>query len=263
MRRTRVSRSGIATSLLVVLLLLGAASATSAQGASPPVSLGPADFLLGRPDGSIAVRGSWLIARAGSDLYRFVERELTVDKGDFNRALFASDFGITLTPRADAVIGLEVSRASIGSEYRNFVDNDRLPIEQTTTLKELNLTGSIRFALAPRGREISRLAWIPARVVPYAGAGGGMLWYQFTQAGDFIDALDPRLAVFPDRFESEGFTPSAHVFGGVDVKLTGRWFLTMDGRFVWAQADLGPDFVQFDPIDLAGFRFGAGVNILF
>jgi hypothetical protein len=249
-------------SLLVLTLLLAAPALSSAQASSPPRS-GPADFLFGRPDASIAVRGSWLIAREGSDLYRFVERELTIDKGDFNRALFATDVGITLNQRTDAVLGIEVSRASIGSEYRNFVDNNRLPIEQTTSLKEFNLTGSIRFAVTPRGREISRLAWIPARVVPYVGAGGGVLWYQFVQSGDFVDALDPRLAVFSDRFEAEGFTPSAHVLGGVDVKLTGRWFLTMDGRYVWAHADLGRDFEQFDPIDLAGFRFGAGINILF
>ena len=262
MRCTRVSQSGVPVPLLVLALLLGLSSGAFAQGNSPPPA-GRADFLFGRPDGSIALRGSWLIARAGSDLYQFVERELTVEKGDFNTGVFATDFGITLTPRTDAVIGLEVSRASIPSEYRNFVDNNRLPIEQTTSLKELNLTGSIRFALTPRGRQISQLAWIPSGVVPYAGAGGGILWYQFVQAGDFIDALDPRLAVFQDRFEAEGFTPSAHVFGGVDVKLTGRWFLTVDGRYVWARADLGPDFERFDPIDLAGIRFGAGINILF
>jgi hypothetical protein len=53
------------------------------------------------------------------------------------------------------------------------------------------------------------------------------------------------------------------VFGGVDVKLYHRWFLTFDGRYVWAAGDLGDDFERFDPIDLAGFRFGAGINVLF
>ena len=262
MRRRRASRSGVLVSVLVLAFVGALATDARAQG-SPDPPAGRRDFLFGRPDGSIALRGSWLVPRAGSDLYRFIERELTIEEGDFNTAMFATDFGITLSPRTDAVIGLEVSRASIASEYRNFVDNNRLPIEQTTSLKELNLTGSIRFALKPRGREVSSLAWIPARVVPYIGGGAGVLWYEFVQAGDFIDALDPRLAVFAERFEADGFTPSAHLFGGVDVQLTGRWFLTMDGRYVWAEGELGPDFERFDPIDLAGFRFGAGINILF
>ena len=127
-----------------------------------------------------------------------------------------------------------------GLEYRAFVDNNRLPIQQTTSLKTLNLTGGIRFALAPRGREISRLAWVPSTVVPYVGAGGGMLWYQFRQAGDFIDALDPRLAVFSDTFTADGWTPSAHVLGGVDVKVYRRLYLTLDGRYIWAAGDWAP-----------------------
>ena len=187
-----------------------------AQGQSAPPR---PDFLFGRPDGSIALRGGWVFARGGSDLYQFIERELTIDEGDFNTAHFATDVGITVSSRADVVAGLDYSQASVASEYREFVDNNRLPIEQTTSLKSLNLTGSIRFALAPRGREVSSLAWVPRTVVPYVGAGGGMLWYQFRQAGDFIDALDPRLAVFSDSFTADGWTPSAHVLGGVDVKI--------------------------------------------
>ena len=207
----------------------------SAQGQPPPRP----DFLFGRPGGSIAFRGSWALARAGEecpdsnprlchDVYRFVERELTIDRGDFNSAAFATDVGIALSSRADAVVGVDFSRASIASEYRDFVDNNRLPIEQTTSLQELNLTGSIRFALTPRGREISRLAWVPGTVVPYVGGGGGMMWYEFKQVGDFVDALDQRptgLAIFSDTFEGQGWTPSAHVLAGVDVKLYHRWYL--------------------------------------
>jgi hypothetical protein len=252
------------TTLLPVLALMLLSAATAhGQTSSPPQPSRGTDFLFGRPDASIALRGSWVFARAGSDVFDFVQDQLTVDKGDFNTGAFATDLGITLSPRADAVIGVDFSRASVASEYRNFVDNNRQPIEQTTTLQELNLSGSIRFALTARGREISRLAWVPRAVVPYVGAGGGMMWYQFQQVGDFVDALDPRMPVFPDVFKAQGWTPSAQVFGGVDLKMYRRLFLTMDGRYVWAAGELGRDFENFDPIDLAGFRFGAGINFLF
>jgi hypothetical protein len=260
MQRPPVRGSMLVGGVLALLVFICGPRPAAAQGqGSPPTP----DFLFGRPDGSIALRGGWVFARAGSDVYRFVERELTVDRDDFNAATFAGDFGIALSSRTDAVVGFDFSRASIPSEYRNFVDNNRLPIEQTTSLKALNLTGSIRFAVAPRGREISRLAWVPRTVVPYVGAGGGMVWYQFQQAGDFIDALDPRLAVFSDTFTAEGWTPSAHVLGGVDVKLYRRLYLTLDGRYVWAAGELGQDFENFDPIDLSGFRFGGGINVVF
>lgn len=276
MRRARLRPSGFSIAVIALAVLLGTPGITAGQAqAQAPVPARP-DFLFGRPGGSIAFRGSWVLARGGEDcpdanplachdVYRFVERELTIDRGDFNTAAFASDIGFALSSRADAVVGVDFSRASIASEYRDFVDNNRLPIEQRTSLRELNLTGSIRFALTPRGREISRLAWIPGTVVPYVGAGGGVMWYEFKQVGDFVDALDARptgLAIFSDTFEGQGWTPSAHVLAGVDVKLYRRLYLTMDGRYVWAAGDLGREFENFDPIDLAGFRFGVGINVL-
>lgn len=260
MRSPRVRGSGLFAGLLAVVILTSAATPAFPQGQASPSR---PDFLFGRPDGSISLRGGWVFARAGSDLYEFVERELTIDKKDFNSANVATDFAIAWSSRADAVIGMDYNQTSIASEYRGFVDNNRLPIEQTTSLKALNLTGSIRFALAPRGREVSRLAWIPSAVVPYVGAGGGMVWYRFHQAGDFIDALDPRLGVFTDTFTAEGWTPSAHVLGGVDLRVYRRLYLTLDGRYIWAAGDVGADFENFDPIDLAGFRFGAGINVVF
>ena len=130
-------------------------------------------------------------------------------------------------------------------------------------MRELNFTGNIRFALAPRGREIGSFAWVPRSVVPYAGAGGGVIVYQLKQVGDFVDALDPRMSIFSHEFSARGWTPSAQVFTGVDVKLHGRWYATLDGRYLWASGDLGRDFESFEPIDLAGFRMSAGINILF
>ena len=257
-----------------LVLTLGVASIAAASSGDQDPATGPVpssnqpggtpDFLFGRPRGSVGLRGSWVFARAGSDVFDFVERNLTVDRKDFNVPAFAMDVGIRLTPRFDAVVGVDVSQASIASEYRHLVDNNRQPITQDTRLREVNLAGGIRVAVTPRGRDISRFAWIPSRVVPYVGAGGGAFWYQFTQSGDFVDALaPPPQPVFSDVFDSKGWTPSAHAFGGVDIKLSRIWFMTVEGRYLWAAAKLGRDFQGFDPIDLAGFRVSAGVNVLF
>jgi hypothetical protein len=88
-----------------------------------------------------------------------------------------------------------------------------------------------------------------------------MLWYKFEQSGDFVDFVD--LSVFADYFSSSGVTPSLHVFGGADVHLYRILFLTTEGRYVWANAKLGQDFVDFDPIDLAGFRLSTGISLMF
>jgi hypothetical protein len=97
--------------------------------------------------------------------------------------------------------------------------------------------------------------------VPYVGAGGGAYWFQLKQRGDFVDFVD--LSVFGDVFQASGWTPSAHVFGGTDIQLYRRLFLSLEGRYIWAAGNMGAEWVDFDPIDLSGFRIGTGINVLF
>jgi hypothetical protein len=248
--------------LLIFLLNLAAPAIATAQGRLPPPNPRPSpDFLFGEPNGSLAIRSSWLFPRAGSDWYDFVTDQLTLETSDFEAPALALDLSFNAAPRVEAVFGFEFSKSETRSEYRRFVDNNRLPIEQNTRVKHLNLSGSVKVPLLPRGREISQLAWIPRRIVPYAGAGAGMLWYEVDQNGDFVDFVD--LSVFNDVFRSSGWTPSGHVFGGVDVRLIRRLYVTVDARYLWAAGDLGQEWINFDPIDLSGARVSAGVNLVF
>src|SRR5687768_15349875 len=109
------------------------------------------DFLFGSPRGMIGVRSGWLFASAKSDLFTFVQRHLTVDRKDFNAPAIGVDVEVAMGPRLSAIGGFDFSRTSKDSEYRDFVDNQRLPITQTTTLSELNLSGSLKVAITPRG----------------------------------------------------------------------------------------------------------------
>jgi opacity protein-like surface antigen len=256
-----MTRTWLALLLALAAVPDAAAQAGQAPGAAPDRPT--PDFLFGEPRGSIGLRGSWVFARARSDVFDFVRTHLTIDRGAFDAPGFAADVAFTVTPRVDAVAGFEFSQASSTSEYRAFVDNNRQPIEQTTRLRAANLSASLRVALAPRGTRVSRLAWVPRRVTPYVGAGGGAAWYELSQAGDFVDVGSRTMAVFSDVISSTGWTPSAHAFGGVDVRVHRRTFVTIEGRYLWAAADLGRRFEGFDPIDLAGLRLSAGVNVLF
>lgn len=217
--------------------------------------------MLGRPRAAIGVRGNWHMASAGSDLYDFVTDQLTLEKSNFNTGSFAVEFAANVTPRVDLVAGIDLNRARTPSEYRRFIDNRGMPIQQTTMLNQVNFTGSMKFALLPKGRNISRLAWIPRTVVPYVGGGGGIGQYTFQQFGDFVDFQDNR--VFSDVFESDGWAPIAHVFGGTDIQVFSRMVVSLEGRYSWSSADLDQDFIDFDPIDLGGLKFGVGFHVIF
>ena len=239
-------------------LLLAAPGLSLAQNQEPQRS---ADFLFGRPKTSVSFRAGWNIASAGSDLFDFVTDQLTVDKGDFSSPDIGGDVGFAIGPRMDVTAGFFFAKSSQASEYRDFVDNDFLPITQSTSLRTMQITGSIRYALRPRGRDISRFAWVPNRLVPFVGGGGGVINYEFRQSGDFVDFQD--LSVFTDVFRSSGWAPSGHVFGGVDIQLYRGLYASVEGRYTKASATLSRDFVDFDPIDLSGFRMAGGINFVF
>ena len=247
---------------LLAFALLAVFPALAAAQPSP-------DFLFSSPKGMIGLRTGWVFARADSDLFTFVQRHLTVDRKDFNAPAIGVDVEVAATPRVGAVIGFDFARASKNSEYRDFVDNQRLAITQTTRLTELNISGSVKLAVTPRGREISSRAWIPAAVTPYVGAGGGILKYEFLQFGDFIDVNTANMEIFTDTLRSSGWTPSAHVFGGVDVKVWRRMYISGEARYLWSNATPSGgsdgrrrDF-DFDSIDLAGLKATAGIHYMF
>jgi hypothetical protein len=224
-------------------------------------SSGRPDFLFGAPKFSFGVRGGLNAPSADSDIYEFVTDELTIERGDFRAPLISFDLAYRINEHLAAVVGFEYSRAEIQSESRDYVDMDDMPILQETKLSQLPLTGSLKFYLFPKGREISQYAWVPNSFLPFVGGGGGFVWYRFAQVGDFVDYTD--LSIFFEQFNSEGWAPTAHVFGGVDIKLIPRVFFTFEMRYSWADAELSGSFVDFDPIDLAGLRASFGVDLLF
>jgi hypothetical protein len=85
--------------------------------------------------------------------------------------------------------------------------------------------------------------------------------YTFRQNGDFVDFADHH--IFTDTFRSEGWAPTYHVLGGTDIRVMRRPVAVVRRTLFVQQADLDVDFVDFAPIDLGGFRFGAGIHFAF
>jgi len=215
------------------------------------------DFLFGAPRFSVGGRFGWNLARTDSDLFEFFREELTVGDRDFDAPTIGFDFAFLLNQHVDAVFGAGFTRANVTSEFRRFIGTDDLPITQETRLTQSPLTGSLKYYLTPRGREVSQYAWVPHKAAPFVGGGGGFVWYKLEQTGEFVDSED--LSIFPAMLSSTGWAPTAHVFGGLDVSLNPNLVLTIEARYAWADSELQPDFLGFDPIDLTGLGITAGI----
>ena len=245
-----------------VSLAVAALTATLVATAGVAGAQGNGDgFLFRKPVGAFIVRGGFASPTARGDIYSFLENQFTLNKGDFRSASLGADLLVGVAPRVDLDFGVGVSGNRSNSEFRHFVGTDDLPIEQTTSLTRVPLTAGARVYLAPKGRSIGQFAWIPNKIVPYVGAGGGMMWYRLHQGGDFIDFQTTD--VFNDEFESSGWAPTAHGMAGVDYALTPRLALTGEARYTWAKTQLGTDYTGFDGIDLSEFGVTVGLNVRF
>ena len=242
---------------LVLAIVAGAALSASPARAQAET----ADFLFGAPRGAFSLRAGFLAASASSDIHDFLQETFTLSAGDFNAPVVGIDVALALHSRIDVLFGFEFSKAGADSEYREFVEDDGSPITQRTELTSVPLSASIKLYLTPRGREISRFAFVPSKVRPYVGAGAGFIWHKLAQVGDFVDFVD--LSIFSGSFESTGWGTETHAFGGFDLQLAPKWYASFEGRYLWAEDDLSGDFIGFDPIDLSGLRVTAGINVSF
>jgi outer membrane protein W len=216
-------------------------------------------YLFHEPEGRLTIRAGYDHANAGSDVFAQSISTLTINKADFSGLTLGAEGSIVLNSRLDLSVDVGFSHAGKASEFRNFIDNNNLPIEQTTSFDRVPLTANLRYYLTEPGRSVGKLAWIPNKIVPWIGAGGGFMWYRFRQQGDFVDFSNNN--VFTATLESSDWVGMAQGMAGADISLSPRVALRADARYVYAKAQLNASsFSGFDRIDLSGVQGTLGLT---
>ena len=210
---------GIATGTLLVAF---ATSVKAQQGSGD-------GFLFRAPVATMSVYGGYAQPLATGGVFALATSELTLGRSDFGSGNFGVDLTFAVAPRVEIVFALDRSSSRTRSEYRDWLDNNDLPIEQTTALQRVPITAGVRYYLSDRGRTVGSVAWIPARLVPFVSAGGGVMRYKFEQVGDFIE--QPSLNIFSERLTSTGWTGVMQAGAGAQWTLNQRVNLTGELRY--------------------------------
>ena len=227
------------------------------------------DFMFEAPHVTLSFNLGYGVPSAGSDLFDEVVREFTLGKGDFHAPVIGGGVSFYMNERIDLGFELSYGKSSAWSEYTDFVGTDDFPIENETQFTRVPLTASVRYFLMDRGRKVGNLSWIPTTWAPYIGVGGGRMWYEFSQTGEFIDFSAPSCEtegcpIYDDTLLSEGWAWVGHAFGGVQWALAPQWVVMAEGRYSLASADLDRvSFRQYEPIDLSGFQATVGFGVRF
>ena len=247
------SRHVAAIALAIVTAVAPSASAQSAGNG----------YLFHPPNAVVTVSAGFARATAGGDVFQDVTKNLTVSRGDFDSFALGADVAVPLARQVELMLSAGVSQSKKTSEYRDFVetvDGADVPIQQTNTFQRVPLTLNLKVDLLPRGRSVGSLAWIPNRVVPYVGGGVGAMHYRFVQDGDFVDFQNAN-SIFGSKFVSEGWSLVGQGLAGLEVNLTPRFGVVLDGRYLFAKGDPGSDLSGFDNIDLSGFTGTLGLSV--
>lgn len=199
--------------------------------------------------------------KTANEIVQFVSNRLTLDPKDFHQPKIALELGVRLNERTDIDFEMVFAGMGMDSEFRDWVDNDDLPIRQTTEIFKSTFGMNIKRYLRNRGQRLSQFAWIPNGWAPFVGAGGGLAVYEFGQVGDFIDF--ETLDVFGADLRSRGHGALGKVFAGMDFYLGAGWGLTTTWQYTWVSSPMNGDFQQFQPFDLGGLGGQFGARLFF
>lgn len=250
-----------------LVLALGACllapSMVSAQG-------GPG-FLFRHPRVTIGLRAGYQMPRLSSDIFAFPLDSLTLERSDFASLHLGGEVALRVAERWDVAMGVGWARARSDSEYVNWTEGPSA-IEQETTFETVSGSLGAKYFFGDRGRSVGRFAWVPSRLTPYVGGGIGFVYYEFVQAGDFVDfetiVVDPNdgsvsADIFTDVLRTDGTGFAGYLAAGANLSLGNHFLLTSEARYNLARGPVGESFAGFERIDLAGLQLSAGVALRF
>lgn len=154
----------------------------------------------------------------------------------------------------EAGVGIGYYTKSRDSFYTDFTDVDGTDIEQTTRLRTVPLSVTVR--AFPIGRTTP--------VQPYVGGGINFYRWQYTEVGEFIDFSDDSLPIFRDSFTDDGTAVGATILGGVRAPIGRTIMVGGEVRWQGGSADLDPALnFAGNKLDLSGISLAATFHVRF
>jgi hypothetical protein len=168
------------------------------------------------------------------------------------------EYNLVLVDNVELGFHVDGYGRTVNTSYRDFTWDDGGEIDQT--LRLTIVPSGVTLRLVPTNKR--------TKFAPYAGGGVDLVYYKYEEWGDFIDFFDPELPVYSDAFFADGVTFGLHAAGGIRFYFNRDFALVVEGRYLWAGADMGDDFRPNEPglvnrIDLSGASATVGLHIRF
>ena len=249
-----MKRAAISTTVALTLLV-STASVATAQWRPP-----------GPPESALQGRLGYFFLDDGDGdgFWEDTESIFTLDASDFEEFSLGFSYVHSVRNRLEVGFNLDIFEETVRSEYREFVDEDDFPILHDSTLSLVPMTVDVRFLpigryrIRPGGRHIVQPTF-------YFGAGAGLVFWDYEELGDFWDFSSVPMEIFLGHFSDDGVALEVHGLAGVEIPVGPRTNLLFEGRYSFAEDDLGGDFSDLPEreIYLGGLGIYGGVSLRF
>jgi len=196
--------------------------------------------------------------RGSETLFQDVRELYLVEKDDFYGLYGGVEYNHVVASNVEVGISVDGYKQTVQTSYRDYTRPDNTEIRQQLKLWTLPVGATVR--ILPTNKRAS--------FVPFVGGGVDAVFYEYEEAGDFIDFFDPDLAIIPDLFHDSGTAFGVHAVAGIRVYINRDFAIVGEGRYQWATKEMGEDFAPNEPglvntIDLSGPSFTVGLHIRF
>jgi hypothetical protein len=187
-----------------------------------------------------------------------------VGKSDFYGVFGGVEYNRVLLDNVELGIHLDGYSRTVDTSYRDYTWDDGSEIRQSLKLNMVPLGVSLRFV--PTSKR--------TKIAPFVGGGVDAIFWKYQEYGDFIcfppagGACEYDWDIVSDAFYADGTAFGFHALGGLRVYVNRDFAIVAEGRYQWAEDDMGDDFAPNEPglvnrIDLSGWTFTVGVHVRF
>jgi len=222
--------------------ILVAAAAALALAAAVPSQAGGLDLRVGG-----------FFPRVESNLFLDDAALYGTHKSDWQGWTFGAEYSFSPSDRVELGLSLDGYDRHVETSYPGFTTDTGRDIYQTLHFATVPLGGTVRFLFAPSD----------AKVVPYVGVGGDVVFWEYEEYGDFIDFDSPDLPVIADHFKSDGATPAGHATVGLRFAVNHDFKITAEGKYLLGHVDDMSEDFRGNRIDVSGWSATVGVHMQF
>lgn len=214
--------------------------------------------------GGLDLRIGGYFPRGNESLFEDDRSLYFVEKSDFYGVYGGVEYNHVVMDNVELGIHLDGYGRTVDTSYRDYTWDDGSEIRQSLKLSMVPLGLSVRFV--PTSKR--------TKIAPFVGGGVDAIFYQYEEFGDFVcfppasGRCEHDWDVVSDVFRSDGTAFGFHALGGLRVYVNRDFAIVAEGRYQWAEDDMGDDFAPNAPglvnrIDLSGWTFTVGVHVRF